>query len=149
MKGRKRHILVETLGLLIAVVITAASVQDRDGAKLVFAAARGETRLEKIWADGGDAGQLVESTPQEFGWKLEIVKRSDDQSGFVVLPHCGIVERTFGWLGRFRRLCREHEATTASSRTDVHLCLTHIMLRRLTKKTNTPHENEHRLAHIT
>lgn len=147
-KGRKRHILVDTLGLLIAVVITAASVQDRDGAKQVFAAVRGETRLEKIWADGGYAGKLVESTPKEFGWKLEIVKRNDNLTGFVVLPHRWIVERTFGWLGRFRLLCREHEATMASSRTDVHLCLTHIMLRRLTKTHTAPHENEHRLSHI-
>ncbi len=147
-KGRKRHILVDTLGLLIAVVITAASVQDRDGAKLVFAAVRSETRLEKIWADGGYAGQLVESTPHEFGWKLEIVKRSDDMTGFVVLPHRWIVERTFGWLGRFRLLCREHEATIASSRTDIHLCLTHIMVRRLTRTPKMTPENEHRLAHI-
>ena len=147
-KGRKRHILVDTLGLLIAVVITAASVQDRDGAKLVFAAARNETRLEKIWADGGYTGPLIGSTQKEFGGTLEIVKRSDDMSGFVVLPHRWIVERTFGWLGRFRLLCREHEATIASSRTDVHLCLTHIMLRRLTRTPKPTYENEHRLAHI-
>ena len=147
-KGRKRHILVDTLGLLIAVVITAASVQDRDGAKLVFAAARNETRLEKIWADGGDTGPLIGSTQKEFGGTWEIVKRSDDLSGFVVLPHRWIVERTFGWLGRYRRLCREHEATIASSRTDVHLCLTHIMLRRLTRTPKPTYENEHRLAHI-
>lgn len=147
-KGRKRHILVDTLGLLIAVVITAASVQDRDGAKLVFAAARSETRLEKVWADGGYSGKLVESTPKEFGGTLEIVKRSDDMSGFVVLPHRWIVERTFGWLGRFRLLCREHEAMIASSRADIHLCLTHIMIRRLTRTPKPIHENEHRLAHI-
>lgn len=125
-------------------------MQDRDGAKQVFAAVRGETRLEKIWADGGYAGKLVESTPKEFSRKLEIVKRRDDLTGFVVLPHRWIVESTFGWLGRFRLLCREHETTVASSRTDVHLCLTHIMLRRLTNThTHTaPHENEHRLSHI-
>jgi putative transposase len=147
-QGRKRHILVDTLGLLIAVVITAASVQDRDGAQLVFAAAQGETRLKKVWADGGYAGKLVASTWQEFGWDLEIVKRSDDVKGFVVLPHRWVVERTFGWLGRFRLLCREHEATIESSRADVQLCLTHIMLRRLTKTQTAQHENEHRLAHI-
>lgn len=110
-------------------------MQDRDGTKQVFAAVRGETRLEKIWADGVNAGKLVESTPKEFGWKLGIVKRSDNQTGFVVLPHRWIVESTFGWLERFHLLCREHEATVASSRTDVHLCLTHIMLRHLTKHT--------------
>jgi len=148
-KGRKRHILVDTLGLLIAVVITAASVQDRDGAKLVFAAARGETRLEKIWADGGYQGQLVEATKQEFGWDLEIVKRSDDLSGFQVLPHRWIVERTFGWLGRYRLFCREHEALLTSSRADVHIAMTHVMLRRLTQPPKTQYENEHLLAQIT
>ena len=146
--GRQRQILVETLGLLVAVAITAASVQDRDGAKRVFEDARGETRLEKIWADGGDAGKLVESTRQEFGWDLEIVKHSEDVKGFQVLPHRGIVERTFGWPGRYRLLCREHEATLASSRTDIHLCLTRIMLRRLTRTQQARHQNEHLLAHI-
>jgi putative transposase len=147
-KGRKRHILVDTLGLLIAVAITAASVQDRDGTRLVFEDARGETRLEKIWADGGYAGKLVESTRQEFGWDLEIVKRRDDVKGFKVLPHRWIVERTFGWLGRYRLLCREHEATIASSRSDVHLCLAHIRLRRLTRTQKATRPNERLLAHI-
>ena len=148
-KGRKRHLLVDTSGLLIAVVITAASVQDRDGARLVFAEARGEKRLEKIWADGGYQGQLVDLTQREFGWNLEIVKRSDDVRGFKVLPHRWIVERTFGWLGRYRLFCREHEATIASSRADIHVAMSHVMLRRLTRPPKTPHENEHLLTHIT
>ncbi len=147
-KGRKRHILVDTLGLLIAVAITAASVQGRDGARLVFEDAGSETRLEKIWADGGYAGKLVESTRQEVGWDLEIVKRSDDLKGFQVLPHRWIVERTFGWPGRYRLFCREDEAALASSRTDIHLCLTHIMPRRLTRTQNAKHQNERLLAHI-
>jgi len=147
-KGRKRHILVDTLGLLIAVVITAASVQDRDGAKLVFAEARGETRLKLIWADGGYRGALVNTTKEEFGWDLEIVKRNDDVKGFKVLPHRWIVERTFGWIGRYRLFCREHEATIASSKTDIHIAMAHIMVRRLTRKTKIVHENELRLAHI-
>ena len=147
-KGRKRHILVDTLGLLIAVVITAASVQDRDGAKLVFQEAVGETRLKKIWADGGYAGQLVETTRQTFGWDLEIVKRSDDVKEFKILPHRWIVERTFGWLGRYRLFCREHEATIASSRADIQLAMTHIMLRRLTRTQKPRHQNENILAHI-
>ena len=146
--GRKRHIVVDTLGLLIAVVITAASVQDRDGAKLVFEEARGETRLKKIWADGGYAGKLVGFTAEEFGWDLEIVKRSDDVKGFKVLPHRWVVERTFGWLGRYRLFCREHEATIASSRTDIHLAMTHIMLRRLTRPPKPVYKHEHLLAHI-
>ena len=148
MKGRKRHILVDTLGLLIVVVVTAASVQDRDGARLVFEAARGETRLQKIWADGGYAGKLVTLARQNFGWNLEIVKRSDDVKGFEVLPHRWIVERTFGWLGRYRLFCREHEATIASSTTNIYLGMSHIMLRRLTRTKTTQHQNEHLLAHI-
>ena len=119
-KGRKRHVLVDTLAVLIAVVITAACVQDRDGAKRVFAEARIETRLEKIWADGGYRGQLLDSTKQEFGWDLEIVKRSDDVSGFEVLPHRWVVERTFGWLCLYRLFCREHKATLASAGADIH-----------------------------
>jgi len=109
---------------------------------------RGETRLELIWADGGYSGKLIETTRETFGWKLEIVKRSDDVKGFKVLPHRWIVERTFGWLGRYRLFSREHEATLASSRTDIHLTMSHIMLRRLTRPPTTQHQNEHLLAHI-
>jgi len=147
-KGRIRHILVDTLGLLIAVGITAASVQDRDGAKLVFQEAQEETRLKLIWGDGGYAGKLVETTRETFGWELEIVKRSDDVKGFKILPHRWIVERTFGWLGRYRLFCREHEATIDSSRADVHLAMSHLMLRRLTRPPKTKHQNEHLLAPI-
>ncbi|MCH7688551.1 MAG: transposase [Planctomycetes bacterium] len=96
----------------------------------------------------GYAGQLVETTRQTFGWDLEIVKRSDDVKGFKVLPHRWIVERTFGWLGRYRLFCREHEATLASSRADIHLAMTHIMLRRLTRTPKPQHQNENLLAHI-
>ncbi len=149
MQGRKRHILVDTLGLLIAGVVTAASMQDRDGARLVFEEARGETRLKKVWADGGYQGQLVVSTKRDFGWDLEIVKRSEDVSGFRVLPHRWVVERTFGWLGRYRLFCREHEATLSNSRTDLHIAMAHVMVRRLTRPPKTQHENEYRLAHIT
>lgn len=120
-----------------------------DGAKLVFEVARGETRLETIWADGGYQGKLVELTKQEFGWELEIVKRSDAASGFTVLQHRWIVERAFDWLGRYRLFRREHEATIASSRTDVHIAMTHIMLRRLRRPPKPRYENEHLLAHIT
>ena len=147
-KGRQRHLLVDTLGLLIVVVVTAASLQDRDGARLVFEAARGETRLQKVWADGGYAGKLVAATRQDFGWDLGIVKRSDDVHGFTVLPHRWIVDRTFGWLGRYRLFCREHEATIASSETDVYLGMSHIMLRRLTRTKSTQHKNKHLLTHI-
>lgn len=87
-------------------------------------------------------------TAEEFGWDLEIVKRTDDVSGFKVLPHRWIVERTFGWLGRYRLFCREHEATIASSRADIHVALSHIMLRRLTRPPQPIYQNEHLLAHV-
>ena len=94
-------------------VVHAADVQDRDGAKLVLAALAGRfPRLRLIWADGGYAGQLVAWALTVYGWALEIVKRPDDARGFVVLPKRWVVERTFGWLGRFRRLARDYERLT-------------------------------------
>src|ERR1051326_6551571 len=108
--GPKRHILVDTLALLLAACVTAASTQDRDGARsLLKALTRRWTRLRLIWADSSYAGELVEWVRQlreRRRVKLEIVRRSDAQKGFVVLPKRWIVERTFGWLNRCRRLSR-------------------------------------------
>lgn len=132
MSGRKRHLVVDTLGLVHAVVVHAASVQDRDGAKLVLEQLRGKApRLQLLWADGGYAGQLVDWVREECGWALEIVKRSDDATGFHVLPKRWIVERTLGWLGRFRRLSKDDEATTESSEAWVTIAMLSLMLRRL------------------
>lgn len=123
---------MDTLGLVLTVVVHAASIQDRDGAKLVMAKIVGLfPRLKLIWADGGYAGQLIEWTRALAGWVLEIVKRSDDMSGFVVLPKRWIVERTLGWLGRYRRLSKDYEATTASSEAMVHLSMINLMVHRL------------------
>jgi putative transposase len=131
-KGRKRHLVVDTLGLALSVVVHPANVQERDGAKPVLERLRGRfPRLERLWADGGDAGQLVEWVRQECGWTLEIVKRSDKQPGFTVLPHRWIVERTFGWLGRFRRLSTDYEACTKSSEATILIAMMPVMLRRL------------------
>jgi putative transposase len=130
--GRKRHIVVDTLGLVLAVVVHAANIQDRDGAKLVLALLKGRfSRLKLIWADGGYAGQLIEWTRQLGRWVLEIVKRSDDMTGFVVLPKRWIVERTFSWFGRYRRLSKDYETLTESSEAVIYLAMTHLMLRRL------------------
>ena len=132
MNGRKRHIAVDTLGLLLAVAVHAASVQDRDGARLVLARLVGRfPRLELIWADGGYAGQLVESVAAMLGWTLAIVKRADDLRGFRVLPKRWIVERTFGWLGRYRRLSKDSEERTGSGEAMLYLAMTHLMIRRL------------------
>lgn len=130
--GRKRHIMVDTLGLLLIVVVHAASTQDRDGAKLVMEKIAGRfPRLKRIWADGGYAGHLVEWA-QAFGnWILDIVKRSDGQKGFVVLPRRWVVERTFAWLGRCRRLSKDYERLTQTSETIALVSMIHLMLRRL------------------
>lgn len=100
-KGRKRHILVDTLGLVMAVVVmtvavTVASVQDRDGAKILFSSTPDQSRLSKVWADSAYSGKLVSWTKENCGWELEIVKRPQDAKGFKLLPHRWIVERTFG-----------------------------------------------------
>lgn len=131
-KGRKRHIIVDTLGLLLAVVVHPANIQDRDGAKLVLAKLVGKfSRLKLIWADGGYAGKLIEWTKEVGHWILEIVKRSDDVTGFQVLPKRWIVERTFAWFGRYRRLSKDYETLTESSEAIIHLAMIHLMLRRL------------------
>jgi len=120
------------MGLLLAVVVHAANIQDRDGAKLVLAKLVGKfSRLKLIWADGGYAGQLIDWTRQLGHWILEIVKRSDDVTGFQVLPKRWIVERTFAWFGRYRRLSKDYETLTESSEAIIYLAMTHVMLRRL------------------
>lgn len=140
-KGRKRHILVDTMGLLIAVVVTGADVQDRDGAKEVFQKAKQVERLQRIWADSAYAGQLVQWTRENFGWELDIVKRPEDSKGFILLPKRWVVERTFGWLGRYRLMSKDYEAQEASSEADIRLAMIHVMVRRLAPPA-VP-ENEH------
>ncbi len=115
-----------------------ADVQDRDGAQLVLELIRHRfSCLKTIWADGGYAGQLVawvKGLCPRRRITLEIVKRSDDAAGFEVLPHRWIVERTFGWLGRSRRLSKDYEGTIASSEAMTKLAMIHLMTRRLVKK---------------
>jgi putative transposase len=129
--------VVDTLGLILAVVVPPADVQDRDGAKLVLGRLRVRfSRLRLIWADGGYAGQLVDwvrGLRARNRLRLEIVKRSDDAKGFVVLPRRWVVERTVAWLGRCRRLSKDYQATTASGEAFVKLAMIHHMVRRLTK----------------
>jgi putative transposase len=124
--------LVDTLGLLLVIVVHAANIQDRDGAKLVFARAKNRfPRLKLLWTDGGYAGKLVEYVYYWYWWVLQIVKRSDDVKGFKLLPRRWVVERTFGWLMNYRRLCRNYEYWDQTSETVVKLAMTHVMLRRL------------------
>ena len=135
MKGRKRHLLVDTLGLLLTVVVHAANLQDRDGAKLVLERVRSKCpRLQLIWADGGYAGQLVDWVKAICRWTLEIVKRPDDVQGFVVLPRRWVVERTFAWLGKYRRLSKDYEALTDTSEAMIQAAMVHLMIRRLARQ---------------
>lgn len=122
------------MGLVLKVIVHAANIQDRDGAKLVLARIVSCTpRLKLIWADGGYAGQLIEWVKSACGWILEIVKRSDDVTGFVVLPRRWVVERTFAWLGRYRRLSKDYEYLTETSEVMIHVAMIHLMVRRLSR----------------
>jgi putative transposase len=131
--GRKRHIAVDTLGHLLVVVIHAAGVADCEGAKQVFQSLplMWQRRLQVVWADGGYEGALWVWVYTFFHIVVAIVKRSADQSGFVVLPKRWIVERTFAWLGRYRRLSKDYEHCPKSSAGMVYLASIHLMLKRL------------------
>ena len=133
--GRKRHILVDTMGLVIIAIVHAASVQDRDGARQVLAHLRHRfTRLRLIWADGGYAGALIDwvwALRQRNRMRLEIVKRTDDVKGFVVLPRRWVVERTFAWLGFHRRLSKDYEALPETSQTLIYIAMIRLMVARL------------------
>lgn len=127
---------MDTLGLIWVVVVHCAGIQDRDGAQLVFEQLRGVApRLRLIWADAGYAGQLVAWVATFADWVLEIVKRSDGAQGFELLPHRWIVERTFGWLSKYRRLARDYEETTASSEAWIRVAMIHLMVHRLAPAT--------------
>ena len=133
--GRKRHLLVDTMGLVLMVVVHTANIQDRDGARLLLAKAKGLfPRLQRIWADGGYAGKLIGWLQETCGWVLEIIKRSDAVKGFKLLPRRWVVERTFGWLGRYRRLSKDYERLPGSSEAMVYWAMTRLMVRRLARQ---------------
>jgi putative transposase len=129
-KGRKRHILVDTMGNLLHVVVHQAAVQDRDGAKLLLNDVPHALwqRMECIWADGGYRGKLVNWVKDTFDVLLDIVLRSDSAVGFEVLPKRWIVERTFAWLGRYRRLSKDYEHLLENSEGFVYLASIHRFL---------------------
>jgi putative transposase len=131
-KERKRHLIVDTLGLVIKAVVHSADVQDRNGAMRTIETAKEKLKTIKLmWADGGYAGCLVDWVKNGFDFVLEIVKRSDDERGFKVLPMRWIVERTFGWLGRNRRMSKDYERIPRTSEAFVYLGMIRLMLRRL------------------
>ena len=120
------------MGLVMAVVITSAGVQDRDGARLLFGQLTGVAKkLRLIWVDGGYRGKLVEWVSLTFRFSLLVVLRCDDTKGFKLLPRRWVVERTFAWLSQNRRLSKDYERLTSSSEAMIHLGMIHIMLRRL------------------
>jgi len=134
-KGMKRHVLVDTLGLVLVVLVLTAAQQDRDGAREVLTKMRERLpRLQKIWADGGYAGKLVDWVKEHCGWVLDIVKRSDTAQGFEVIPHRWIVERTLGWLNRARRLSKDYERLPASGEAMVYVAMLPLMTKRLAKQ---------------
>ena len=120
-------------------VVHSAGVQDRDGARKVIQKVRfNSPRLKKLWADGGYAGALESWVGRFAGWELEIVRRNDAQRGFTVLPKRWIVERTFGWLGRYRRLSKDYEFFTQTGENLIYMAMINLMLHRL-----APEERNH------
>jgi putative transposase len=143
--GRKRHLVVDTLGLVLMVVVTSASVQDRDGGKGVLRALYARIkqphsryrhwwrfcRLALIWADGAYRGELVEWVKHKLGWELCIVEKEEGQKGFVVLPRRWVVERTFAWLNRSRRLSKDYERLPSTSEAFIYVAMIRLMIRKL------------------
>jgi putative transposase len=128
-KGRKRHLLVDILGLLVVVLVTAANVQDRDAVPHLLKEGKGaSSRLTNVLVDGAYTGDVVEEASKHTGIDVTMVKRPDIK-GFVVVPKRWIVERSFGWLNRDRRLSKDYERTTASSEAWIQLSFIHTATR--------------------
>lgn len=138
-KGRKRFILVDTLGLLLAAKVVAASISEKAGAQLLLTKIHTTTWLMKlckkiklVWADGGYSGEdLANWVSRLLNWTWEVVKRNDDIKGFVVIPKRWVVERTFAWLSFNRRLSKDYEKHTQNSESMIYLAMIQIMLKRL------------------
>ena len=136
LKGRKRHLLVDTLGLPLSVYVTPADVQDRAGARLLLAGLGPLVpRLKKIWVDGAYSGKELakwcEGCEEQGGWELEVVERDREAKGFEVVPKRWIVERTFGWLRTDRRLAKDYERKVHTSEALIEVSMIRLLLRRL------------------
>jgi putative transposase len=147
--GRKRHILVDSMGLLLSVVVTSAAIDDGVAAPAVFTPVESEAfpRLEKVYADNKYHNHALYAWMQEHvNYVLEIVRRREDQVGFAVLPQRWVVERTFAWLGRCRRLSKEYERRTDTSETIIKISMIHLLLKRLAPTEEETPEFHYRQA---
>ncbi|MGW4048607.1 IS5 family transposase [Streptomyces sp. NPDC004721] len=134
--GRKRHVIVDTIGMVLVVLVTAANVQDRDGARPALELLRDlYERVVLVWADGGYAGKLVDWAKDKVHVALEIVKRSDDAKGFVVLPRRWVVERSLSWICQRRRCVRDYERLPEHHEAMVHWSMIILMRRRVARVT--------------
>jgi putative transposase len=132
-KGRKRNVMTDTLGLILFVVVCAASIADSDGAEYIFHETKGRfPRLHTVLVDQGYKSWLIEFAKRWFGLIVDIVQRAPDQRAFVAQPQRWKIERTFGWFDWSRILSKEYERTTESSESDIYLASMRLMLRRLT-----------------
>lgn len=134
-KGRKRHVVTDTLGLMVGLAVHGADVQDRDGAPELLKSIRARWPwLRHVFADGGYAGPKLKDAMSRFGdWTIEIIKRSDSAKGFEVLPRRWVVERTFAWLGRSRRLAKDWEKSIASAEAWIFVAHIRLLTRRLAR----------------
>lgn len=131
-KGRKRHIVTDTMGLLLTVVVHAANVHDSKGALNVIVTLKGRfNRLVKIVADGGYRGELIDKTKAAFGFVLDIVLRPNESPKFKVIPKRWVVERTFSWFESYRRLSKDFEYLTDTSETMIQIAMIKLMLNRI------------------
>ena len=134
-QGRKRHLLVDTLGLLLSTAVTPANTSDQEGARRLLAGLKPVVpRLELIWADRAARGEALATWCDTMGgWRLEIIPRHPQVEGFIVRPWCWIVERPLGWIGRQRRFSKDDERKVQTSETLLKLAMIRLMVRRLAK----------------
>jgi putative transposase len=136
--GRKRSVIVDTLGMVLRVVVHSADLSDLVGGTWVASLVEGVSpRLTKLFGDRHYGGQFAEAMQREYGWDVEVIRRPSDAVGFVVLPKRWVVERTFGWLTWYRRLSKDYEQRVESSESFIYASMIHLMLRRLHPQTTS------------
>ena len=140
-KGRKRHLLVDVIGLVLAILVLPANIQDRDGGwKILSAMHELYPSISKVWADGAYAGDLVRRARDELNVDVEVVKTPPGTHTFQVLPRRWVVERTFGWINRERRLSKDYERLPSTTEAWVDVAMVRLMTRRLALPLGTPAE---------